>query len=215
MKLNLWTSEREFIAGKMLGKCKVLFVPAHWEFFHFIFRSRREEWSACTRVRAKGMNHQQLESLRQGKCEILWFVFLFSCWCCLSQRRWGSCFWGIIAGTSVQLNHGLGHVFGDPFLFHCSKSAVGFFLLTVSRIHLKGEGQKARTKWVWTSIPTGRIPPFPGIPQGIFASFALILTYQGSIKLQCQDLDGCWGFTRVWKLMCGWFMYSWILRSWS
>lgn len=87
--------------------------------------------------------------------------------------KWGSYSWEVIAGTSVQLNHGLAHGFGGLFFFPCSNTIVGFLPLTVSRIHLKGEGQKAQTKL--TSIPTGRIPPFPGIPHGeiFFASFAL------------------------------------------
>lgn len=53
--------------------------------------------------------------------------FPFVCCCCLFQRRWGSCSWGTTAGTSVQLNHGLGHVFGGPFFFTWSNTAVGFF----------------------------------------------------------------------------------------
>lgn len=96
--------------------------------FHFIFRSRRGELLACTRLRAKGMKHQQLETPRQGKCGILWFVFLFFfCWCCLFQRWRGSCSLGITAGTSAQLNHGLGHGFGGPFFFPCSNTIVGGF----------------------------------------------------------------------------------------
>lgn len=62
-------------------------------------------------------------------------------------------------------------------------TAVGFSPLTVSRIQLKGEEQKARTKSALNLIPTGRTPPFPGTPhRDRFGFFCINLNLTGVDK---------------------------------
>lgn len=153
--------------------CTLKFFP--------LFLRERNGWHAHVREQ-RGWN---ISAGEPEAGEVWGFVicFPFFCWCCLSQGWWGSCSWGITAGTPVLLNHSLAHGFGGPFLFPCSNTAVGFSPLTVSRIQLKGEEQKARIKLALNSIPTGRTPPLPGTPhRDRFGFFCINLNLPGVNK---------------------------------